>query len=208
MRIAPVNWNVVVVGGWNRAILTPIGVAEHVFRVPRETPLEIEVPLDQAGPCKVKHDGISVMAASNRLTLAPDSSSYQDMEKALQCATNAVKSLPKTPLSAAGFNIRFDVHEAPLELLDLLKGKLDEVLSDSNMIVEAWTITRRLRFGGGQANLEIAASGQDEVAVQINFHRGSREQEDLLAWLSQPLADVKQLTGKILKSLTGMNPDE
>jgi hypothetical protein len=54
MPLKPYDWNVVVLGHWNQAILTPQGIAERLFQLPSETEIGIEVPMDAIGPFRVK----------------------------------------------------------------------------------------------------------------------------------------------------------
>ena len=53
MLLEPGDWNVVIVGHWNRAILTPQGIATRLLQLPPETEIGIEVPMDAIGPYRV-----------------------------------------------------------------------------------------------------------------------------------------------------------
>ncbi len=44
MPLEPGEWNVVILGRWNRAIPTPQGIASRLFQLPPETEIGIEVP--------------------------------------------------------------------------------------------------------------------------------------------------------------------
>ena len=45
MPLEPYDWNVVLLGHWNRAILTPQGISERLFQLLSETEIGIEVPM-------------------------------------------------------------------------------------------------------------------------------------------------------------------
>jgi hypothetical protein len=54
----PFNWDVVIVGFWNRAILTPNGIAKRLFKLPEGSGIEVLVPVNSLEPSQVKHNGI------------------------------------------------------------------------------------------------------------------------------------------------------
>src|SRR5262245_33422873 len=106
MPLEPFDWNVVVLGHWNRAILTPQGIASRLFQIPSETEIGIEVPMDAIGPFRVSHDNLTVMAGGGRLTVEARENNFPSLERAMRVARRGIVSLPETPLLAAGFNIR------------------------------------------------------------------------------------------------------
>src|SRR6516165_8300462 len=63
MPLVPCEWNVVVMGRWNRAILTPQGIATRLFQLPLNTSIGVEVPMDGIGPYRVSHDRLVVMVS-------------------------------------------------------------------------------------------------------------------------------------------------
>jgi hypothetical protein len=54
MELEPFDWNVVIAAYWNRAILTPNGIAKRLFKIPEGTAMEVEVPVDLLEPPQVK----------------------------------------------------------------------------------------------------------------------------------------------------------
>jgi len=46
MKLEPIDWNVIIVGRWNTAILTPGRIAEKIFQQQPGTGLHVDVPLD------------------------------------------------------------------------------------------------------------------------------------------------------------------
>jgi hypothetical protein len=55
MALSPERWSVVIIGRWNRAILTPAGIAKRVFGEPETKLMDVEVPLDGLSPYRVRH---------------------------------------------------------------------------------------------------------------------------------------------------------
>ena len=67
MPLEPYDWNVVVLGHWNPAILTPQGISERLFQLPTETEIGIEVPMDAIGPFRVSLGDLAVMVTEAQL---------------------------------------------------------------------------------------------------------------------------------------------
>lgn len=103
------DWNVVVVGSWNRAILTPGCVKEHLLQLPKNSVVEVQVPVDVPAPPRVKHGGITVTVLGAQLVIDADPPTYEGIKSACQAAARAIRYLDKTPVTAAGINISLSV---------------------------------------------------------------------------------------------------
>ncbi|MBL9149112.1 MAG: hypothetical protein JNM94_10510, partial [Phycisphaerae bacterium] len=125
------DWNIVVLGHWNRAILTPNWIAEKVFCLPPGTPVNVLVPLDGFGPFQVEHGRITVIPIPGQLVFQLGAMTPELLGQASQCARNAISALPATPLRACGINIRFTAAEAPGELIERTRGQTEQLLSDA-----------------------------------------------------------------------------
>ncbi|MET0110029.1 MAG: hypothetical protein ABW084_14095 [Candidatus Thiodiazotropha sp.] len=67
----PIDWNIVVVGAWNVAILTPEGIARRLFNLEPGTPIEVQVAMDVGAPIRVRHDNIIVQPSPTSLVITP-----------------------------------------------------------------------------------------------------------------------------------------
>ena len=196
----PGIWNVVVLGHWNPAILTPAGIARRLFRLPEGTPVDVQVPINALGPYRVQHDGVVVVADAERL-IVEAASSYAALEHARDVAALAIKDLPETPLSAAGFNIRFQSERAPVEMLRLIEVKLDDALAADSFIVRERTLQRSIEWKQGSLNVEIRIDTEASAFVGLNFHCSSQRYPTLLEWLAVPVREVEETVQRILKSV-------
>src|SRR5438128_129219 len=106
MPLETYDWNVVVLGHWNRAILTPQGIASRLFQLPPETEIGIEVPMDAIGPFRIANGDLTVMVGTSQLMVEARENNFSSLERAMRVARRAMENLPETPVVAAGFNIR------------------------------------------------------------------------------------------------------
>ena len=204
MVFKPFNWNVVVLGAWNPAILTPEGIAELVFRVPKGTAIAVEVPINVPAPHRVTHAGLAVVVGPGSLEVTTDTYDCDSLKRACECARHAIEELPRTPLSAAGVNLRYRCDEAPSELLEGMYCGIDDSVANAKLEVGRWKIVRRLRWRDGVINLDIKAEEQGEAVIVLNFHRGTGKHEELISWLSVSVDDMEACARALLTALPGI----
>lgn len=209
MAILASNWTVVVVGFWNRAILTPSGIGTRLFKVDEKTPVEVFVPLDSIAPYRVRHNGIVVMAASDRLLVEPRRNNYADLCEAMRIAQTALNDLPQTPFFAAGFNIVFQ-SESPCEALkELAKHDWDEQLSDKGGYeIVGRQLGRSLARQGGTINASVTQEQDLSFKVNLNFDRKSQKVDELTAWLDVSPEGLKAEVHKLLIDCIGISEED
>ena len=212
MNLERNNWDVVVVGHWNRAILTPSWIAKKLFQLPEGTGIEVAVPIDVFSTPVVKWDGLSVMAEEHRLTISSREPSYEQLAKAMKAATIALEELPKTPLFAAGFNIRFKASGVCEDLCDTIQCPADETLSDAGYEIVSKGLKRSIHatataLSAGVINLSITEDDDKLCAVDLNFHRDSKEKADLQEWLGVSPGSIESEVSAILAGI-GVTPSK
>ena len=204
MAVELFDWNVVVVGYWNSAILTPSGIAKRLFELAEGTPIMVEVPMDGLAPHRVRHDGFIVTAEPGRLALTMETPTLTNLERARQIAARAVRALPETPLTAAGFNIRLKLDDAPERLLQDTAAAIDTSLSDAGLIIKSRSVRRSLEHGKGTLNLDVRQAGNGETKIELNFHRQCAEVAELCEWLETPATSIKDVFTTILDRVIGV----
>ncbi len=199
MSLTPTDWNVVVLGFWNRAILTPSGIATRLFRLEEGTPVTVFVAIDAVATHQVKHDGITVVAGSDRLIVQPDQYDFRELQKAKEVADRALENLPETPVIAAGMNVKYTSPE-PLDMLQQATRHewLDRQLSDNNYEIVGRSLARSLKWNAGQINVSVTENSDGRFEVQLNFHRGSGNVADLRSWVSTPIAALEEQVKRVL----------
>src|SRR5689334_6777240 len=136
MTIAPHDWSVIVIGHWNRAILTPSGIARRLLGLPEQTPVEVEIALDAFLPYRVRHGIVTVTAGSDRLHIQPVRFNYDALAESMRVASEALRTLPETPVFAAGFNVNFKTEDYVEALTAVTAHQLDDRFSDEHFGIE------------------------------------------------------------------------
>jgi hypothetical protein len=204
MSFEPHSWNVIIAGAWNRAIFTPEWIAKNIFRVESNVAVNIDVPLNFLAPFRVRYGDIAVLVSSSMLEVAPDSCSYELLDKARECARYAIEELPRTPITAAGFNFRYRCTELSLDFIEISECKIDKIFSDGGFEIIGRQIRRSLKCGDGVINVEFRFDQPESAILGLNFHIGSSDENVLKGWLTVPMSEIRSKVEKIIKSLPGL----
>jgi hypothetical protein len=208
MTLEPTIWNAVAIGGWNPHILSPRGVARHVFGVEEGTPVQLELAIDVPAVYRVSHDGFTVTPSTERLEVTTAIATFVGLSKAAGFLRKAMESLPVTPVSAAGLNIRYVLIDPDGALLPKLKVSLDDSLSDAGLTIKTRRISRTLEHLTGVINLKITAEEADRYEVELNLDcRTSRS--EILVWLASSPATLRETARRIMQNVLGATlPEE
>jgi hypothetical protein len=208
MPITAGDWNITIVGFWNRAIYTPAGISRRLFRLAATTPVQVLIPIDQPAPYQVQHEGLTVSVGSDRLVVQPDRASFEGMVSAMEIGRRALDDLPHTPLLAAGFNLRY-MSDGPVGALgEITANDWDKRLSDEGFVIQEWTVTRSVRRQNGRINVTVTQKEDLTFSMLLNFHLQSDDVSRLRAWIDIPAADIQREVEHILQKGMGLQADE
>jgi len=203
MALEPFDWSVVIVGRWNQAILTPKGIATKLFGIADAKGLEIGVPLDGLSPYRVKHPdkNLFVETESSKILIhIIDPPDYDRFTAAMEVGVRTLKWLPETPVSAAGFNLKFSTDDYDDTMIKLVESNADGPLTDlGNKIIQR-TMNRSLEYKMGSLNL-IAMINEKGFELSYNFHCGSNKTDDLIKWLETPATEIENMVSNVLTKL-------
>ena len=209
MSLEPFGWNVVVVGYWNLAILTPAGIARRILGLPEGTNIEVDVPLDGVAPVRVRNGNLLVTPDRARLTIDATDCSFQTLQAAREAAARATRGLPETPVSAAGFNVRYrisDPHDQPL--LRLLQSEADARISDEGFEIRGRSFSRTLAHQDGRVRVDCVREDNGPTVVSLNLERLSSSVEELVQWLEMPSAAIRNINESVLVRIFGVDATE
>ena len=204
MPIKAEDWNVQVVGFWNRAIYTPSGIAHQLFRLAATTPVQVFIPIDLPAPYQVRHDDLNVIVASDRTIVQPIRPDYASIVSAMGIACRALDDLPHTPFSAAGINLRFQSGEPVAALDEITASAWDNRLSDAQLIIQERAMSRTIRRDGGRINVNVTQKEDLRSTLVLNFDLQSDDAEKLKAWLAISADELQREAERILYNTMGV----
>jgi hypothetical protein len=176
MPLEPCDWNVVVLGRWNRAILTPNGIASRLFQLPPETEIGIEVPMDAIGPYRVSHGDLTVMVGNSQLWIDARENNFPSLERAMRVARRAMESLPETPVIAAGYNIRSQGTGEDGQLGPLIAAtqlEWDRQFERAGYPISRRDVTWVADWHPGKISVNLSREDHDRLLrVNLNFEKG------------------------------------
>lgn len=209
MPLTAKDWSVVILGRWNRAILTPFGIAQRMFQLDADIPVEVFVAIDALAPPQVRHDRIVVIAASDRLIIHPEDETFPQLARAMELGRRAIESLPETPLVAAGINLNYACQE-PLETLQAITRShdWDNRLAENNFVIADRGISRTFNWNGGNINLMIGEEADASFNIRFNFERRSTVRADHQDWLARDAGDLEEQVRRILQDSIQLQPGE
>ena len=202
MAFTAFDWNVVIVGRWNPAILTPAGIKTFVFGMAEDEKVHVAVPLDGLSPYVVRHpeQNVAVMLDVNRLLVTLVKQDYEALGYAMKAGIKALESLPRTPFAAAGFNIRFRATEATPEVVAMFDSEIDASLGELGYAISERSLSRSVPYNESRINIIITYK-PDSWELLLNFHRDSKDKQALVEWLSMPVRAIETEVNRILGKL-------
>jgi hypothetical protein len=203
MNEPPFNsrWSAVIAGRWNRAILTPIGIARRLFNVGEQDEFASHFPLDSTEPPRVVFGGSAVIVHDDKLVVQSEEN-YSSLIRAMLLAKKALDELPLTPVRAAGFNIAFPQKADYEPLIRMLHTEWDQRFLAGGYELIGAGLGRKVRWRDGEINIAIARDRIDGLIVRMNFSRESGDMPDLRKWLSVEEGEVRGEVEKLLGTAT------
>jgi hypothetical protein len=208
MPLQPEDWNVVVAGRWNPALFTPAAVSQRIFGLPDATPVEVFVSVDDIVPPRVRYNGITVSASPASMIVGVERSTYAELDRARQTATDAIAALPHTPVSAAGFNIRYRADGLPVPIAGRFSADLDRRFSDLDFEIVGRQFHRLLTFRSGRLLVRVTSSPDEKPEVLLNFTRSSKSEGDLREWLAVPSEEIQRAVSRVLREALELREDD
>ena len=208
MALSPIDWNVVVIGRWNRAILTPAGIGKRLFGVAEGTPLEVMLAIDAIAPPRVAHEGIVVTAGSDRLIIQPSKCTFAELGRARELARKALRDLPETPVSAVGLNVKYKLEEPLDEIVHVVESSWDNLLSDKDYRIRERSVSRSLAWDDASINIGVSMKDNSEQFVQFNFDFRSDDVELHAGWLETPIETVEAKVKSLLNETMEISLEE
>lgn len=192
MEFIPYQWAVVLVGRWNKSILTPARVAQKIYELEENTGLEVKVPIDGISPYQIKHPtkNIKIITGGLRLQINLTQMCFSDLKDAMDAGIKTLEWLPETPVSAVGYNVNYIIKEPLPEIIEkFITHKIDARLGE--FAIKKRTLGRTLEYLMGIINISFILKEDCDIDLLFNFHCDSNDFHILIEWLRNPTENIK-----------------
>lgn len=208
MILPKLEWNVVIIGNWNLAILSPAGIAKRFFHLPEETQIEVMIPLEGVAPIQVRYKGITVIPSADRVIITPVIPNPESFELTKSIAEKVLQQLPETPVHAIGVNFRYGgKDDVPDGVISLLKSETDLPVSDAGFHIIGRSHGRSLSWNKGVLNVS-ASTKEDSYQVLFNFELKSSDPTVLADWVKMPVNEFLETIDKLSGTLLNIDDVE
>lgn len=168
MEILAEGHNIVLVGGWNRNIITPQWVASSLANVD-EAGFQLAID-DPTFPFRILFDDYVLTVRADRLQLHSHIVTADRFNGAASLAHDLLELLPHTPISALGINFAWQEPDPPPELLPLFILNDTTAIADEGRSVTETAIKRSFPWKDGVLTFTIVLKPQGHVVADFNFH--------------------------------------
>ncbi|MFN8138960.1 MAG: hypothetical protein U0R49_04090 [Fimbriimonadales bacterium] len=196
---SPENWNVLVVGDWNPAILTPEFISSKLLGKSPGEAVELRVNIAFPGSYQIVQPQVLISPSARAFEVSCATADEVALSAAREVAAKALDVLDRTPVRAAGFNLRYSLREGS-DGFDL-DALLDEMLAPVKLSVAGRFARRTLVWGDGTINLDVGSPTNSPGTLALNFHRSSADPKQLADWLRQDAEKISEIANEIRRSL-------
>ena len=135
-------------------------------------------------------------------------STTQNLTAAMEIARRALDDLPRTPVIAAGYNLRYRSQQPVESLLLMLGSPWDDRLSDSGYTIEARMMSRTVPWREGKIKVFISREPEIGYGLLLNFDLQADDTARLRDRLNVSAEDIRAEAENILYRTIGLTPEE
>lgn len=178
MKIKEESCTIVIVGKWNKYILSPDWVANKIFE---EKTIQLEFSVNVGRPPRYTSADIRIIPSNESVLFISLNPTDANLAKMEQLAKKLLGILEYTPIQAFGINFSYVEDAAVCDLASIFNFSDNDKLSEYGCKISNSTIKRELLIKERMLNLTISQSDAD-ILFEFNFHydvTGSKAHEIL-----------------------------
>ncbi len=209
-RLSPL----VIIGGWNSSIFTPLWIGRHFENTefldpisseePDKYRIELGVNLEhsfsiRSAPITVKFKGVDVQLEGNRLSFTLSEKSY-DFVRLEKLSSKICEYLIETPVSSYGINFEFTHKNINEEIILSIKGDNTIINKSIGSSLDCETYTFLYDIDGIRTNIENRIDYINNIIiVSFNFHFNIQNLSEFISSISgNPINKMKEKAVNIL----------
>lgn len=206
MKIKDESCAIVLIGNWNKYILSPGWSAKNIFNEPG---LQVEIALDLGLPPRYtsEQSHVRMVPAQDNVTFVALQNDNECLQKMESFAYELVDKLSHTPVRAFGTNFGFVDDVGKNDLSAIFKFSDNEQLSNFGCQLTFNAVRRRLIVENRTLNLSIAQKGS-EIVFDFNFHYDVTGTDEVKAKIKNSVVENKKIAEDLLKSVYKLDYDK
>jgi hypothetical protein len=205
MKVNNDFWSIVLVGKWNRFILSPQWVGKNIFEEPG---LQVEFALNLELPPRYTSNEkfIRMVPAEDRVIFFPLKQTDECLLEIEKRADKLFELLPHTPMTAFGINFGF-IETSNTKLYEIFNIVDNGNLGKVGCELKETSISRNFLYGGSNLNLKITLK-IDKVSFDFNFHYAVKNASEARDKLKGNIIKGKKAAEGILHSVYELDYDQ
>lgn len=204
MKVKPGSTNLILVGKWNKYILSPNWLAKNIFK---NDNIQVEFSFNLDLPPRFTCDKIRIVATEDNVVFVALTYDEDIISRIEEMVYNLAESLPHTPVSAFGTNFVYIEDGATEDLASLFELKDNNDLSDYNVRIEEYSIKRKLIINEQVLNLNISQNRRN-VVFDLNFHYETPSTDKIKEKIRNRFVENKKIAENMLKEVYRLELDE
>lgn len=205
MEILAEGHNIVLMGGWNRNIITPQWVASSLANV-EEVGFQLAID-DPTFPFRILFDDYVLTVRADRLQLHSHIVSADRFSGAATLAHHLLELLPHTPISALGINFAWRESDPPPALLPVFTLTDTTAIADEGRSVTETAIKRSFPWEEGTLTFTMVLKPQGHVVVDVNFHWAVTRAADAQQYLKDRPSEAREAARLLLRKVYELEED-
>ncbi len=204
MRVKEGSFTIILVGHWNKYILTPDWIGKNIFK---DDQIGVEVAFNIALPNRYisQKNNVILVPTSNNVTLVSLKPEDQCLENVETFAHELVLLLPATPVQAYGFNFGY-TEKINDDLMKMFDFNDDGWFKEQEIATTHKSIHRRIIVEDTAVNLRISHDNES-ISFDFNYHYDVKSTEDIKKNIKGAALKNKGISEKVLKTVYKLDFD-
>ena len=148
-------------------------------------------------PLRLQFGGVLLRVASDRLILGV-AEAVTSMGAVQEAATQLLKTLNHTPVSAVGVNFQFREDEPSQELREVFAATDLDKFASAESVVRSRALRREVELGEHVINVSLLLGEDGPVTIDLNFHRAVTTSAEALAYLELGVDNCRAIADRIV----------
>jgi hypothetical protein len=198
LKLIPETTTLVIVGKWNRYVLSSLWVSKNLFKVDK---MVVEIALGNELPPRYTHDAIRFLPSTERVLMICLNDQDDTLKQTENISRELIRLLPHTPIIGLGNNFGY-IEKATPELLNIFDLPYNNKFGNCGYTINKYVIQREVNFEDSVLNLLISQEA-DNIRFDLNFHYTVKDASSILQKPNDLFVNNRNRGLKLIKEVFG-----